>query len=563
MSQERTILARMYLNDGGAAWSAKTGWLGNGDHCTWEGVACSITNSVTGLALANNQLAGPYPDDLTGLSDLQSLNLSANALVGTIPDDLCSISNPSTNLNISGDGGNCPNDFDSITGVYLNGCCDNVLIDVDIYLNELAASEFGDANCNNLGGTETFVCSYMSNKANHAIFDNGYPEDLPGVWDWLKDRTILARLYLNGGGSTWALHTGWLENGNHCTWEGVTCSSSERVTELVLEKNQLSGSFPTDLNDLNSLKILNLSGNELVGITPADLCDRSLVTDLHISADSDNCPHEFDSTTGIYQAGCCDNIVVDVDIYLNEFASAVLGDANCDNLGGAEVNVCDYMKNKANHAIFSNGYPTDFPGVWDWLKERTILVRMYLNDGGSSWALNSGWLGNGDHCTWEGVICSPDRVTELALANNQMSGPFPSDLNGLSSLKILNLSGNELVGSTPTDICDRSLVADLHIYADSDNCPHEFDPTTGLYQAGCCDNVLIDVDIFLNEFTGAVLGDANCNNLVGTDASVCDYMSNKANHAIFADGYPEDFPGVWDWLKVSLTVIRKERLISR
>ena len=117
MSQERTILARMYLNDGGAAWSAKTGWLGNGDHCTWEGVACSITNSVTGLALANNQLAGPYPDDLTGLSDLQSLNLSANALVGTIPDDLCIISNSLTSLYIHGDVANCPN----------NGCCDNII----------------------------------------------------------------------------------------------------------------------------------------------------------------------------------------------------------------------------------------------------------------------------------------------------------------------------------------------------------------------------------------------------------------------------------------------------
>ena len=183
----------MYLNDGGAEWSVNTDWLGNGDHCTWEGVACSITNSVTGLTLPNSQLAGPYPDGLTGLGsldNLQSLNLSGNSLVGTIPDDLCSRST-SNSLYINGDGGNCPNDFDSTTGAYLDGCCDNVLIDVDIYLNYFAASALGDANCNNLGDSEASVCDYMSNKANHAIFVNGYPTDFPGIWDWLKVSPII------------------------------------------------------------------------------------------------------------------------------------------------------------------------------------------------------------------------------------------------------------------------------------------------------------------------------------------------------------------------------------
>ena len=39
------------------------------------------------------------------------------------------------------------------------------------------------AVCNNLASSEAAVCNYISNKANHAIFDNRYPEDFPGVWD--------------------------------------------------------------------------------------------------------------------------------------------------------------------------------------------------------------------------------------------------------------------------------------------------------------------------------------------------------------------------------------------
>ena len=141
---------------------------------------------MIGLTFNQSQITGPFPTDLIVLSDLQSLNLSANSLVGVFSDELCDRSTSPNIIFINGDGGNCPNDFDSTTGEYLDGCCDNILIDVDIYLNKFATAVLGDANCNNLGGSEANVCNYMSNKANHAIFANGYPEDFPGIWDWLK-----------------------------------------------------------------------------------------------------------------------------------------------------------------------------------------------------------------------------------------------------------------------------------------------------------------------------------------------------------------------------------------
>jgi hypothetical protein len=87
---------------------------------------------------------------------------------------------------IFGDGRNCPNNFNAATGEYLAGYCDNILIDVDIYLEEFAISEFGNANCNSLGGTETPVCNYMVEKTNHAVFGNGYPSEFGGLWEWLK-----------------------------------------------------------------------------------------------------------------------------------------------------------------------------------------------------------------------------------------------------------------------------------------------------------------------------------------------------------------------------------------
>ncbi len=106
----------MFLNNDGANWNIQGNWLGYGDHCSWEGVACSNESFVTELALQNNQLSGSFPPDLINLDNLSSLDLSANALIGIIPEDLCYRST-SDGLYIHGDVANCENTVPA-------GCCD-------------------------------------------------------------------------------------------------------------------------------------------------------------------------------------------------------------------------------------------------------------------------------------------------------------------------------------------------------------------------------------------------------------------------------------------------------
>ncbi len=90
--------------------------------------------------------------------------------------------------------------------------------------------------------------------------------------------------------------------------------------------------------------------------------------------------------TGVYLEGCCDDLTIDVDVYLREVAQAILGDEKGDSGTSTESIVSDYIPNKDNHDNFANGYQTDFAGdVWNWLKERSILVKTYFNNGGNSW----------------------------------------------------------------------------------------------------------------------------------------------------------------------------------
>ena len=67
-------------------------------------------------------------------------------------------------------------------------------------------------------------------------------------------------------------------------WHGVTTkdgwfgsifehgyANRDRVTELNLSNNGLKGEIPSVLGDLNSLKVLRIGGNELIGCIPESL----------------------------------------------------------------------------------------------------------------------------------------------------------------------------------------------------------------------------------------------------------------------------------------------------
>lgn len=93
-------------------------------------------------------------------------------------------------------------------------------------------------------------------------------------------------MYLNNGGSSWSNKADWMGSSNHCDWQGVTCTTSNVPSSIALDNNQLSGSYPSDLINLQGLSSLNLSANSLVGLISNDLCDKSISDNLDINGKS-------------------------------------------------------------------------------------------------------------------------------------------------------------------------------------------------------------------------------------------------------------------------------------
>jgi len=105
------------------------------------------------------------------------------------------------------------------------------------------------------------------------------------------------------------------------------------------------------------------------------------------------------------------------------------------------------------------GDPTDYSSLSTAtqlrLRQRYSLATLFYSTGGESWTTASNWLSGGiSECSWFGVTCgSGNRVTEIALSENNLNGGFPADVALLTFLTEIDFSSNmNLLGPLPSSI---------------------------------------------------------------------------------------------------------------
>ena len=86
-------------------------------------------------------------------------------------------------------------------------------------------------------------------------------------------------------------------------------------------------------------------------------------------------------------------------------------------------------------------------------QDRQALIDLYNSTDGSNWINSTNWL-NDDVSTWFGVTVSGNRVTQIILANNNLSGTIPPSLGDLTNLQTLNLGYNNLFDTIPFSLCN-------------------------------------------------------------------------------------------------------------
>ena len=223
------------------------------------------------------------------------------------------------------------------------------------------------------------------------------------------------------------------------------------------------------------------------------------------------------------------------------------GDYDITSHGGSvSVRASASARNKAvqvedfTGVTYSHGYtppPVPTPTPIPIPTDREILVILYHATNGDDWENNVNWLSDRPLGEWHGVTTDDEGcVIVLNLDDNRLSGSIPSELGGLSNLKVLSFDNNQLTGPIPPELSNLSNLTGLTLERNGldGTIPYELGELANLteltfrtneltgyipYELGNLTN-LLNLDLSANELTGEIpyeLG--NLANLLNLDLS--------------------------------------------
>ena len=473
------------------------------------------------LYLWENRLDGRVPDWLGNLTTLQSLILNGNRLSGEIPD-LSRLTNLYylylNNNQLSGD---IPDWLGNLTNLYYLYLYDNQLSgEIPASLDNLANLQQLLLNQNQLSGTIPDLRS-LTNLTHLTFANNQLDGPIP---DWVGSLTNLQRLWLSENqlsgmipstlGSLTNLQQLSLRNNQ---LDGPIPDSLGSLTDLLLlylSNNQLSGAIPASLGSFPSLAIARFAENELTGCVPHGL--RDLVDAeqdepavpahgfgfhdfIAVDANRDGDTDDAGDTPGLnlpfcmlnalalsdgtlvpaFAAGTADYTADMATTVESTTVTATLHDAG-DRVSirkgtraytsgedavplGVGSNVISIEVTPSDARLLKQTYTVQVFREGSVESDRAALVALYNSAGGSGWADNTNWGSTEPLDMWFGVtLLGNGRVEGLSLPGNDLRGTLPADLGSLTSLNVLDLSGNQLRGQIP-DVRGLTILTTLNL----------------------------------------------------------------------------------------------------
>jgi len=203
-----------------------------------------------------------------------------------------------------------------------------------------------------------------------------------------------------------------------------------RLNELILNSEGLTGKIPESIGNLDNLKTLRLEGNRIIGGIPVSIGNLHLIQEIKLNSNNLGC-FEYDDFNGYCITHCDDS----------NGCSGKLPD-NLTTL--AELEILDLKDN----------YFTQIPeGMNNLTKLRKLKLKNNL---------------------FQGVlpleIFDIKTLTWLDVSRNQFTGTIPENINELKDMTHLYFSYNQLSGTIPEGICE--LISLNQVYFNSNQfCP--------------------------------------------------------------------------------------------
>ncbi|OMO92537.1 hypothetical protein COLO4_17520 [Corchorus olitorius] len=419
------------------------------------------TNSLQVLDLKQTVLVGDLSESIRGLKSLKYLNLASCDLHGSIPESLVNLS--------------------------------------QIVILELSDNNFGgwiSKSLTNLTQIQHLDLSYNQ-------LEGTIPPHAKGFSKLLS--LCLPSNFLNGTIPPWVFRLPSLQllslADNRLTGH-ISQFHSASLSIIYVKNNMLQGQIPSSIFQLESLTILDLSINSFSGIIELDMFSKlqnleSL--DLSHNSLSLSTKNDVNYTLAKLQAlsfSSCN---------LSEFPNFLRGSTVLKSL--------DLSKNRIQGQI----------PQWMWNVGKESLLFLYLDHNCLTGPIQFPWKNVEtlylQSNLFQGMLpIPPSKTSFFSIANNYMTGEISSSICNVSSLRIIDLSHNNLSGKIPSCLVNFSnnlVVLDLRA-----NNFHGTIPTAFVEQCN-----LENLNFHGNQMEGLIPRSlANCRNL-----QVLDLGKNKFN----------------------------------
>ena len=213
-------------------------------------------------------------------------------------------------------------------------------------------------------------------------------------------------------------------------------SNMADLTELGLNDNQLTGPIPEELGALTSLQLLWLSNNALTGPIPASLGNLTELEDLYLYGNALTGPiPDLSKLTGVSYLGLGENQLTGPITGLSSLTDLVSLSLPNNKLSG-EITALSSLTGLESLKLFNNELSGEIP---DSLSRLTSLTWLSLA---------------GNQFTGEipEELGSRRPLRHLFLDRNQLDGTIPEELGNLWKLVTLNLGDNRLTGTIPAEL---------------------------------------------------------------------------------------------------------------
>ncbi|KAJ4840139.1 hypothetical protein Tsubulata_041844 [Turnera subulata] len=209
----------------------------------------------------------------------------------------------------------------------------------------------------------------------------------------------------------------WVGNNPCNNWVGISCYSSQSVTNLTIQDSGLKGTLHSfNFSSFPNLLVFDLFNNSLHGNIPPSIGNLSKLINIGLDFNdlSGNIPREIGLLVSLN------------NLWL---ASNSLSGLIPDSIGN--------LRNLSKLTLYDNQLSGSIPMEIGYLRSIKDLV-ISLNNFTGKIPSSIGNLTN---------------LSNFFLTNNFFSGQLPLEMNNLTSLTVLQLSGNEFTGHLPQDIC--------------------------------------------------------------------------------------------------------------